>query len=64
MPSTCSIVPGVLYDREDCVVGMVLWTYWSKRGEFHHFTVTVRVSRVRVRFSFSDRVGIGLPSVE
>jgi len=47
---------------------MVLLTDSLKRGEFHHFTVTVRVSRVRVnvrrvRFSFSDRVGIGLPDV-
>jgi len=52
---------------------MVLWTYSSKRGEFHHFTVTVRVSRIsrvgvsvsiRVRFNLCDRVGIGLPDVD
>jgi len=39
------------------VVGMVLWACSSKRGEFRHFTVTIRlvgfskisrVSRVRV----------------
>jgi len=41
-------------------------TYLLTTGDFHHFTVTVRVSsvRIRVRYCFSDRVGIGLPDVE
>jgi len=52
----------------------VLGFFLLKRGELHHFTVTVRVSRarrvsgwvsvrigVRFSFSFSDRVGIVIP---
>jgi len=46
--------------------GMVLWTYLLKIGEvsFYCAVVTVRVSvRLRVRFQFSDRVGIGFSDV-
>jgi len=60
--------------RKYGVVAMVLWAYSLKKGEFHHFTVMVRVSSVtamvsvsvtiRVRFSFSNRVGIGLSDVQ
>ena len=45
---------------------MVLWTYLLKIGEvsFYCAVVTVRVSvRLRVRFQFSDRVGIGFSDV-
>ena len=50
---------------------MVFGAYSLKRGEFRHFTVTVRLVkfsrvgvRVMVRFSFSDRMELGLPDVE
>jgi len=47
---------------------MVLGPIRRKGGSFYRFTVTIRVSRVsvrmRVRFSFSDRVGVGAPDVE
>jgi len=63
-----------------CKHGVVLnvsWTYSSKTGEFLcRSTVTVTVCRVssvsrlrvsvriRLKFSFGDRVGIRLPDVE
>jgi len=43
--------------------------YWSKRGKFYGFTITVRVTRVsdnvrvKVRFIFSDKVRIGFPDM-
>jgi len=60
----CNYMPGT-----GCGMYVRNQTYLLTTGEFHHFTVTVRVSRVssvriRVRFSCSDRVGIGLPDVE
>jgi len=57
-----SIVPDVRCIRKDGVVRVVLWAYSSKRGEFHRSAVTVKVSRVRVRFS--DRVGKGLSDLQ
>jgi len=44
---------------KDGVVAILLWGYLSRRGEFHHFTVMVGVSRfsrvrVSVSISFSD----------
>jgi len=41
-----SIVPDVHSIQKHGIVVMVLWTNSSKRGEFHHFTVTERVSGV------------------
>ena len=67
--SPAYIVYSKIWRRCNGVVGL-----FTKKGEFHHFTVMVRVSSlramvsisvtIRVRFSFSNRVGIGLSDVQ
>jgi len=66
-----AIAPDVKCIRKHGVVAIVLWIYSSKRGEFISFycygqgyrvsTVSkIRASvRIKVRFSFSNKVGIG-----
>jgi len=59
----------VFVNNEHRIIGMVFGLVWRKEVS-HHFDVTIRVSRVRVsvriraRFSFSDRGGIGLSDIK
>jgi len=69
MPSAARPVYSQMYSVfGNMASAMVLALIRQKGGSFYRFTVTIRLGRVsvrmRVRFSFSDRVGVGVPDMK